>query len=67
MLIGAVSLCTVGNLALYRVNRNLNKNWVYAIEWDLEKENFLIKSPKSALSGSIQEERVSIDEFKQTK
>ena len=49
-IITALGLSGLGTIALLNVNRNLSKKWVYSIEWDLKKEVFIIKQPKSALS-----------------
>ena len=39
------------------------KNWVYAIEWDLNTDQFLIKSPKNVFGGVI-ETRVDMNDFR---
>ena len=47
----ALTLCTILNGVTIMVNMKLKKTWVYAIQWDLKNEEFLIQKPKSVLGG----------------
>ena len=58
MALGGLGVSSFMNIGTYLMNRMSFRPIVYSIEWDMDREEFLIKQPLNAMSEKVFEHRV---------